>query len=130
MRTPFTFRMNILPIQTMCMTDLCDGVNTDCVTVLYVCMLMTCCTSYCLVTASGIYGIYVCMYVIMYVECCSILLTKPLTIDYCPRLTDQISLSQKAVRKIILATERLNFQSFRIECINFYHTHFFIILGE
>jgi len=70
------------------------------------------------------------MYVCMYVECCSIPLTKSLTIDYCPGLRDQIPHSQKAVRKIILATERLNFQRFRIECINFYDPHFFIILGQ
>ena len=27
------------------------------------CMLLTCSIAYCLVTASGIYGMYVCMYV-------------------------------------------------------------------
>jgi len=27
------------------------------------CMLLTCSTSYCLVTASGIYGMHICMYV-------------------------------------------------------------------
>jgi hypothetical protein len=33
-------------------------------------MLLTCSTSYCLVTVSGIYGMYVCMYVCMHVFVC------------------------------------------------------------
>ena len=60
MNTPFTLRMNILRVQTICITDLYDCVNPYTVIISHVCMLMTCSTSYCLVTTSGLCGMYVC----------------------------------------------------------------------
>ena len=62
MHTPFTLWMNILHVQTVCIADLHGCVNPYTVIILYVCMLMTCSTSYCFVTASGIYGICVCVF--------------------------------------------------------------------
>ena len=63
MHTPFTPWMNFLHVQTICITDLYDYVNPYSVIILYVCTLSTCSTSYCLVTPSGICGMYMCMYV-------------------------------------------------------------------
>ena len=63
MHTPFTLWMNFLHVQMICITDLYDCVNPYTVIFLYVCMFTTCSTSYCLVTASRIHGMYVCMYV-------------------------------------------------------------------
>ena len=65
-------------------------------------------------------------FLLVFLECCSILLTKPLTIDYYLSLTDQISHSHKAIRKTILAAERLNFQRFRTECINIVWAPYFL----
>jgi len=65
MHTPFTLWMNFLHMQTICITNLYDCVNPYTVIISHVCMLMTCSTSYCLVTVSGIYGMYVCMCVCM-----------------------------------------------------------------
>ena len=66
MHTPFTLWMNFLHVQMTCVTDLYDFVNSHTVIILYVFFafvrFLTCSTSYCLVTASGIYGMYICMF--------------------------------------------------------------------
>jgi len=64
MHTPFTLWMNFSHLQMIRVTDLYYCVNPYTVIFLYVCMLMTCSTSCCLVTASRIME---CMYVYMYV---------------------------------------------------------------
>jgi len=63
--TPFILWMNFLYVQIICITDLYDCVNPYTVLFLYVCMFMTCSISYCLVTASGIHGMYVYIPIIM-----------------------------------------------------------------
>jgi len=63
MHALFTLWMDFWHVQTICITELYDCVNPNTVIILYVCMLMTWSTSYCLVTVSGIYGMYACMYV-------------------------------------------------------------------
>ena len=66
MRTPFTLWMNFLLVQMIRITDLYDCVNSYTVIILcFVCFctFLTCSTSYCLVTASWIYGMHICMYV-------------------------------------------------------------------
>jgi hypothetical protein len=60
MQTLFTLWMNFLHVQ-ICITDLYDCVNHYTVILLYFCMFMTCSTSCCLVTASRIHGMYVCI---------------------------------------------------------------------
>jgi len=70
--TPFTLWMNFLHVQMICITELCDCVNSYTVIILYVLFTFVCfltrSTSYCLVTASGIYGMYICMYLVcMYI---------------------------------------------------------------
>jgi len=72
MHTPFTLWVNFLHVQMICIADLYDCVNSYTVIILYVlyafvCFLK-CSISYCLVTASGIYGMYIFTYVCIYVE--------------------------------------------------------------
>ena len=68
MHALFTLWMDFWHVQTICITELYDCVNPNTVIILYVCMLMTWSTSYCLVTVSEIYGMHICMYVGFY--CC------------------------------------------------------------
>jgi len=66
MYTPFTLSMNFFHVQMMCITDLYDCADSDTVIILYVLFafecFLTCSTTYCLVTASGIHGMCIYMY--------------------------------------------------------------------
>ena len=73
MHTPFTLWMNFLHVQMICITDLYDCVNPYTVIILCFvcfCMFLTCSASCCLVTASGICGIYICVCVCACVRVC------------------------------------------------------------
>jgi len=63
-----------LHVQMICITDLYDCVNSHTVTILYVLFafvcFLTCSTSYCLVTASGIHGMCVYIYIYIYICVC------------------------------------------------------------
>ena len=64
MHTHFTLWMKFLHLQTICITDLYDCVNPYTVIIWYVFYAYTCSTSYCLMTALGIYGMYICITII------------------------------------------------------------------
>jgi len=61
MHTSFNLWMNFLLVQMIRITELYDSVNPYTVICVYVCMFVTCSTSYCLVTASRIHAMYVCI---------------------------------------------------------------------
>ena len=63
MLTSFTLWMNFMHVQMICITELYDCVISYIVIILYVFKILTCSTSYCQVTASGICGMYIYIYV-------------------------------------------------------------------
>jgi hypothetical protein len=62
MHSPFILWIKFLHVQMICITDLYYCVNAYIVIFLYFYMFVTCSTSCCLVTASGIHGMYVHMF--------------------------------------------------------------------
>jgi len=68
MHTPFSLWMNFLYVQMVCIAELYDSKFLHCnnfMCLVCFCMFLTRSASYCLVTASRIYGMFICMYVLI-----------------------------------------------------------------